>query len=91
MKQLRLNLARDAVLSAIHADVRAQVLHEFDERGARVFILAGALRDAITAHYEGEGDGGPRDFDIAVANVRREVFDELLLAFGRKNRHCGYA
>ena len=90
MKQLRLNPVRDAVFSAIHADVRAGALHEFLEHGADIFILAGALRDAIAAYYEGEGAGDPRDFDIAVANVSREFFDEVLLGLGKKNRHGGY-
>lgn len=90
MKQVRLNPARNAVLAAINADVRADALYEFFKHGAQVFIVAGALRDAIAAHYEGEGPGDPRDFDIAVANISRELFDEVLMGFGRRNRHGGY-
>lgn len=90
MKQVRLNPVRNAVLTAINADVRADALHEFFKHGAQVFIVAGALRDAIAAYYEGEGPGAPRDFDIAVAGISRELFDEVLMGFGRRNRHGGY-
>jgi hypothetical protein len=90
MKQVRLNPVRDAVFSAINADMRAQVLHEFFRHNAHIFILAGALRDAIAAHYEGEGPGDPRDFDIAVADVPRGIFDDILSPLGRRNRHGGY-
>jgi hypothetical protein len=90
MKQLRLNPVRDAVFSAIHADLRAEALQEFLKNGADIFIMAGALRDAIAAYYGGEGAGDPRDFDVAVANISREIFDEVLSPLGRRNRHGGY-
>jgi hypothetical protein len=90
MKQVRLNPVRNAVFSAIDGDARAEALHEFFRHGAHIFILAGALRDAIAAYYEGEGAGDPRDFDIAVANISREIFDEVLSALGKRNRHGGY-
>lgn len=90
MKQVRLNPARDAVFAAINTDVRAEALYEFSKHGANIFIVAGALRDAIAAQYGDEGPGGPRDFDIAVANISRELFDEILRDVGRRNRHAGY-
>jgi len=90
MKQLRLNPARNAVFAAINADARTEALYQFFKHGAHIFIVAGALRDAIAAQYEGEGPGDPRDFDIAVANVSRELFDEVLMDLGRRNRHGGY-
>ena len=90
MRQLRLKSVRDAIFSSINGDRRAQALQEFLDHGAQIYVLAGAIRDVIAAHYEGEGNGMPRDFDIAVASVRREDFDTLLLAFGRPNRHGGY-
>jgi hypothetical protein len=90
MKWVRLNPVRDAVFSALNADARAEALHEFFRHGAHIFILAGALRDAIAAYYEGEGSGEPRDFDIAVANITREIFDNVLLGLGKRNRHGGY-
>jgi len=90
MKQVRLNSVRNAALSAINMDLRADALYEFFKHGAQVFIVAGALRDAIAAYYEGEGPGDPRDFDIAVAGISRELFDEVLMDFGRRNRHGGY-
>jgi hypothetical protein len=90
MQQVRLNPVREAVFSAINTDARAEALYEFFKRGAHIFVVAGSLRDAIAAHYEGDGPGDPRDFDIAVANVPRELFDEVLMDLGRRNRHGGY-
>jgi hypothetical protein len=89
MKQIRLNPVRDAIFSAINADTRAEALYEFFKHGAHIFIMAGALRDSIAAYY-GEGPGNPRDFDIAVANVDRDLFDEVLMGLGKRNRHGGY-
>jgi len=91
MKQLRMNPVRDAVFTSLYSDKRAQALNEFFKYGAEIYVLAGALRDAIAAHYEGEGDGTPRDFDIAVGDISRGDFDTVLRAFGRRNRHGGYA
>jgi len=90
MKRLCLRPARDAVFNSIYGDQRAQLLYEFFKCGADVYVLAGSLRDAVAAHYEGEGDGIARDFDIAVTHVSRADFDALLQAFGRRNRHGGY-
>jgi hypothetical protein len=90
MKQLRLNPVRDTVFAAINSDPRVAALQEFFERGAHIYVLAGALRDAIASEYLGQHDSTPRDFDIAVANVPREVFDEVLQSFGKRNRHGGY-
>ena len=90
MQQIRLNPVRDAIFSVINTDARAEALYEFFKHGAHIFVVAGSLRDAIAAHYEGEGPGDPRDFDIAVANVSRELFDEVLMDLGRRNRHGGY-
>jgi len=52
---------QDAVFTSLYSDKRAQALNEFFKYGAEIYVLAGALRDAIAAHYEGEGDGTPRD------------------------------
>ena|SRR5258708_6023514 len=90
MQHIRLNPVRDAVFSAINSDARAEALHQFFRHGAHIFVLAGAVRDAIAAHYEGEGKGDSRDLDIAVANVGRELFDDVLGGVGKKNRHGGY-
>ena len=51
--------------------------------------MAGALRDGIAAYY-GDRSGDPRDFDIAIANVSREIFDDVLSGLGKRNRHGGY-
>src|SRR6266849_5405954 len=90
MRHVRLNSARDVVFTSLYGDSRAQALGEFFRHGAEIYVLAGALRDVIATHYEGEDYGGPRDFDIGVAGIRREDFDAVLSAFGQLNRHGGY-
>jgi len=86
-----MNPVSDAVFTTLHSDKRVQALNEFFKYGAQIYVLAGALRDAIAAHYEAEGNGTPRDFDIAVEHISRGDFDTVLRAFGRRNRHGGYA
>jgi len=71
-------------------DFRSLALEEFLRAGGEIFVVAGAVRDAIALHYEGEGSGEPRDYDIAVAGVGRRLFDEVLSSLGRRNRHGGY-
>ena len=89
MKVLNLKSVQNAILSAMYDDPRVQSLQEFVRVGAQVYIMAGAVRDAIAADV-GLQDGAPRDFDIAVAGVKREFFDEILRQLGTKNRHGGY-
>ena len=90
MKQLQMNPVRDAVFTALYSDPRAQALDEFFRSGAQIYVVAGALRDAILMHYEGESGQTPRDFDIVISGLCREEFDMVLQAFGRRNRHGGY-
>jgi len=75
--------------SAIHSDRRVQLLQEFLRGKASIYVLAGALRDAIASHYVGRA-ATPRDFDLAVAGVCRENFDDVLSPVGERNRHGGY-
>jgi len=90
MQRLRLNAMRDFLVSSMYEGARARVLEEFLRCNAQVYVFAGAIRDAIASHYEGLGDGIPRDFDIGVSNVKREVFDSILSECGVQNRHRGY-
>jgi hypothetical protein len=90
MDQLQMNPVRDAIFAALHSDQRAQALSEFFRCGALIYVVAGALRNAIAAHYEGEGDKTPRDFDIIVGRLCRAEFDAVLQTLGRRNRHGGY-
>jgi hypothetical protein len=89
MKLVQFKSVQNAVLTAMYADPRVQTLREFVRAGAQVYVMAGAVRDAIAADF-GLRDGAPRDFDIAVAGIKREFFDEVLHKLGRKNRHGGY-
>jgi hypothetical protein len=90
MKQLSMNPVRDVVFTTVYSDWRAPALNEFLRCRAQIYVVAGALRDAIAMHYEGGGDNTPRDFDIAIGNLCRGDFDAVLEAFGRRNRHGGY-
>jgi len=90
MQRLRLNVINDRILTSVYSDVRAAVLHEFLRHNARIYVLAGAIRDALAYAYEGTGEGSPRDVDIAISNVSREFFDSVLNACGVRNRHGGY-
>lgn len=84
-----MNTVRDEVLASLGSDPRAQVLHEFLRAKAQVYVVAGALRDAIACDL-GYRQLAARDFDIAIANIGRELFDEVLQSFGQQNRHGGY-
>lgn len=90
MQHIHPNPIRDSILTSLYAGDRAEIFEEFLREGADIYILAGALRDAIASHYEGQSDGIPRDFDIAISNVKREFFDSILSAYGSRNRHNGY-
>lgn len=90
MQQLRLNAIQHRVLDALYRSGRSCVLEEFLKRNAKIYVFAGAIRDAIGLLYEGRGDGAPRDFDIGIAGVKREDFNHVLSAFGVRNRHGGF-
>ena len=90
MRQIQLNSVKNAVLTSIYVDDRSAALNEFFRSGAEIYVLAGVLRDVIASHYEGEGEGAPRDLDIAVAHVPRRLFDGVLSRDGTMNRHGGY-
>jgi len=89
MKQLCINSVRNEVLASLYADQRADALHQLLRSGAEIYIVAGALRDAIAVDL-GLCQGEPRDFDITVSNVQRAELDEVLGSFGELNRHGGY-
>jgi hypothetical protein len=90
MRRLRLSVINDRILTSVYSDVRAAVLHEFLKHDARIYVLAGAIRDALTCEYEGTGEGTPRDVDIAISSVSRELFDSVFTAHAVRNRHGGY-
>jgi hypothetical protein len=90
MRRLRLKIINDRILASVYSDPRAAVLHEFLRHDARIYVLAGAIRDALAREYAGTSDGTPRDFDIAISNVSRELFDSIVTTYGVRNRHDGY-
>src|SRR2546426_2898459 len=90
MQRLRLDAGQDHLLGSLYQGSRSLLLEEFLRRDAQIYILAGAVRDAIAALYEGRGDGRPRDFDIGVAGIDSEDFNYILAAFGMRNRHGGF-
>jgi hypothetical protein len=90
MRRHSLSAINDRILTTLYSDVRAMVLHEFLKHNAQIHVLAGAIRDALACEYEGIGEGTPRDVDIAISNVSRELFDSMFTAYGVRNRHGGY-
>jgi hypothetical protein len=90
MERLRLNAVQHRILDSLYHGSRSALLEEFLKRNAKIYILAGAVRDAIAVLYEGRGDGRPRDFDIAIAGIQREDFNDVLASFGVRNRHGGF-
>jgi len=55
------------------------------------FTFLRGFRDAIAAHYEGRVMEHHGIFDIAVADISREISTQCFGPFGRRNRHGGYA
>ena len=90
MERLRLNAVQHHIFDSLYHGSRWALLEEFLKRNAKIYVLAGALRDAIAALYEGRGDGLPRDFDIGIAGIQKEDFKDVLAAFGVRNRHGGF-
>lgn len=89
MKQLRINSVANRIQRAIYSGSRGDALEEFLRCGAEVYVVAGAIRDALSIDSRRSYENA-RDFDIAVAGVRREFFAEVLQSYGMKNRHGGY-
>jgi hypothetical protein len=90
MRRLFLSAISDRILKSVQSDARAPVLHELQIHNAHVYVLAGAVRDALNLEYNGIGTETPRDIDIAVSGVSREFFDSVLKTYGMRNRHGGY-
>ncbi len=90
MRRLLLNSISDRILIALYNDPRIAVLQEFLKHKAQIYVLAGAIRDALASEYQGAGQLGPRDIDIAVSHVSGEFFTSVAAAYGARNRHGGY-
>ena len=90
MERLRLTAVRHHIVDSIGQDSRSSLLEELLKRDAKIYVLAGAVRDAIASLCEGQGHGAPRDFDLGVAGINNEDFNYILAAFGLKNRHGGF-
>lgn len=89
MKRLGIKSVRDAVLGAIDSDRRATIFEELKSHGARIYVLAGAIRDAIASYEHGNVPRVPRDYDFVVSDISREQFYGLLSSQGNRNRHGG--
>lgn len=77
-------------MAHLHEGARSRVLDLLLKYNAKVYVLAGAVRDSIATNGALSSVGGPRDFDLAVSNVNRSFFDEVLSTYGTRNRHGGY-
>jgi hypothetical protein len=90
MERLRLSTIQYRILDSLYHSNRSAILEEFLKRDAKIFVFAGAIRDAIALLYEGRGANAPRDFDIGIAGISRRDFHDVLAAFGLRNRHGGF-
>jgi hypothetical protein len=90
MRRFRLGLVSDRILSWICDDPRAVLLRELQTHDGQIYVLAGAVRDALALEFEGTGTGTPRDIDVAISGVSRDFFDSVVQAHATKNRHGGY-
>ena len=90
MQRLLLTTVRHHIVDSICRGSRSSLLEELLKRDAKIYVLAGAVRDAIASLCEGRDHGAPRDFDIGVAGIKKEDFNYLLAAFGLMNRHGGF-
>lgn len=83
--------ARDQILESLYQTPRAIILDEFFRRGARIYALAGAVRDAIASDFGQQSGWAPRDFDVGVMGIAAPEFEYVLSGIGEKNRHGGFA
>lgn len=90
MQVITVKSIRDRLLESLYTTPRSLVLHELLRSGAKLYVLGGAVRDAIASDLGCEDHKTPRDFDIGVSGVKPEVFAYILSAFGVKNRHDGF-
>jgi hypothetical protein len=90
MRRLRQRRLTEEILSSLHEDSRGALLREFLRHGAKVYVLAGAVRDVFVLDCRGKGEAVPRDFDIGISQVSRALFDSVVHGFGERNRHGGY-
>jgi hypothetical protein len=90
METLRVKLARDQVLESLYQSPRATILEEFFRRGARIYVLGGAVRDVIASDFGQQSGWAPRDVDLGVIGVAAPEFEYVLSGVARKNRHGGF-
>lgn len=90
MQILRIKNVGDEVLGRLYRDPRAAVVEEFLRWGASVYVLGGAVRDAIALDLGRPCRLAPRDFDVGVSGVEANEFEYVLAGLGKKNRHGGF-
>jgi hypothetical protein len=90
MRIERIKNVRDGVLGRLYQSPHAAIVEEFFHRGARVYVLGGAVRDAIAADFGRPSEFSPRDFDVGVSGVDATEFEDVVSGVGRKNRHGGF-
>jgi len=90
--RVRIPEARDLLRRELGASAAVtRLLNHLVQSGGRPMLFAGAVRDALEAVQTGRQYSPPRDLDIGVVGVRRELFDEILHGEqGRLNRFGGY-
>jgi hypothetical protein len=90
MQELRLDRVQDRISRSLYQGRRSWLIDELLRSGGEVYVVAGAVRDAIASEYEGQKQIEPRDIDIGVSGVSRDYLDDVLTDFGMRNRHGGF-
>lgn len=91
-ERVRIPEARDIILAELAASrALTETLNILIHSGGHPMLFAGAVRDALEVIETGRQYSAPRDFDIGVVGLGREVFDEVLRDRGASiNRFGGY-
>ena len=91
LSKFKSNAASRILLALLSESPGDRVLSDFVKAGARPFVMAGAVRDAVAINLTSWPVNSPRDVDIGVAGLRRELFEEIMNTYWAKpNRYGGY-
>jgi hypothetical protein len=90
MRRLPPNRLTKEIVGSLEEDPRGKLLRALLRHGTGVHVVAGAVRDALVVDSSGIREEVPRDVDIGISNISRELFESVVGRFGEQNRHSGY-
>jgi hypothetical protein len=68
-----------------------RLLSDLVKLGGRPFVMAGAVRDSVAIDIKAWPVRSPRDVDIGVEGLRKQLFAEIMRSYGAQpNRYGGY-